>query len=111
MKTIEYLFYLSAIEGDRLRVKIYKEKNEILEFVVQYEAEISERWYAVIRYDTRHGFAHRDHLHADGSVEKEPVLWENYNLALTYATQDLKQNWQKYRRGFEEEVYGPKGDN
>ncbi len=88
----------------RLRVKVYREKNKILEFLVQYEANIHGEWYPIIRYDTSHGFAHRDLLHADGSVEKEPLLWQNYNLALTYTTLDLKQNWQKYRQNYEEEI-------
>jgi len=105
MKTIEYLYYLSPAEQDRLRVNIYKEKNEILQFVIQYEAEFSGRWHPVIRYDTRHGFAHRDRLHPDGSTEKEPLPWESYNLALIYAAQDLKYHWQKYRQQYEEEIY------
>lgn len=108
MKTIEYLFYLSSENSDRLRVEAYREKNEILQFVVQYEAQIRKSWYAIIRYDSRHGFAHRDLLHPDGSVDKEPLAWEDYNLSLTYATEDLKHNWRKYRHRFEEELYGTK---
>ena len=108
MRKIEYIFYLSPQRTDRLRVEAYKEKNEILEFVVQYEAEILNKWRPIVRYDTHHGFAHRDLLHADGSSEKEPLWWQDYNLSLTYATEDLKHNWQKYRQRFEEEIYGEK---
>ena len=105
MRLIEYIFYLSAAEKeDRLRVEIYKDKNRIMEFVVQYEAKIQSSWHAVVRYDTRHGFAHRDLLHADGSVDKELLGWEDYNLSLTYSMEDLKRNWQKYRQKFEEEL-------
>ncbi len=108
MKKIEYTFYLSPQQTDRLRVVAYKEKNKILEFIVQYEAKISHKWYPLVRYDTRHGFAHRDLVHGNGSSEKEPFLWQDYNLSLTYATEDLKHNWQKYRQRFEEELYGTK---
>lgn len=108
MKTIEYLFYLSPERTDRLRVMAYKEKNKILEFVVQYEIEILHKWHPVVRYDTRHGFAHRDILHADGSSEKEPLWGQDYNLNLTHATEDLKHNWQRYRQKFEEEFYEKK---
>ncbi len=104
MKRIAYLFYLSDEKNDRLRAEAYKEKSRILQFVVQYEARIQENWYAIIRYDTRHGFAHRDLMHPDGSADKEPLSWEDYNLNLTYATEDLKHNWQKYRQRFEEEL-------
>ncbi len=108
MKTIEYIFYLSSTYEDRLRVQAYKEKNEILEFVVQYEANIRNRWHPVIRYDTSHGFAHRDLIRPDGSMQKQPLFFENYNMALTYATEELKQNWQKYRQRFEEEIDEPR---
>jgi len=40
MQEIEYVIYLSAESTDRLRVRAQKEKAEILEFVVQYEAMI-----------------------------------------------------------------------
>lgn len=108
MKTIEYLFYLSALQKDRLRVWASREKNEIVEFAVQYEAEIGTSWYPIVRYDTSHGFAHRDLIHLDGSTDKQPLLFESYNLALTYATQELKQNWQRYRHNFEEEINASK---
>ncbi len=108
MKEMEYLFYLSTSRTDRLRVNAYKEKAKILQFVVQYEGQILNKWHPIIRYDTRHGFAHRDLLHPDGSSEKEPLGWEDYNLCFTYATEDLKRNWQKYRQKFEKELYGTK---
>lgn len=104
MKHIEYIFYLSKEQHDRLRVKFYKDKSVILEFLVQYEGNIRGVWQAIVRYDTRHGFAHRDLIHPDGRTEKEPLWWQDYNLALTYVTEDLKQNWQKYRHNFEEEI-------
>ena len=54
MHEIEYLFYLSAESADRLRISAQKEKGEILEFVVQYEALISGEWRSSgkIRYST-----------------------------------------------------------
>jgi len=43
-------------------------------------------------------------LHPDGTIDKEPLGWNDYNLSLTYSTEDLKHNWQKYRHKFEEEI-------
>lgn len=106
MKVIEYLFYLTSCEKDRLRVKAYKHKNKILGFVVQYEAKIQNKWEVIVRYDTSHGFAHKDIIHADGKIDKEPFIWQDYNVALTYATEDLKRNWEKYRNNYEKEVKG-----
>jgi len=101
MQEIEYLIYLTAESTDRLRVYAQKESGEILEFVVQYEALISEKWQPIIRYDTAHGFAHKDIIRSDGKTIKQPLFFETFNLAFTYATIDLKANWKKYRETFE----------
>jgi hypothetical protein len=104
MQEIEYLFYLTAEATDRLRVTARKDKGEILEFVVQYEALVSEEWRPVVRYDTAHGFAHKDVIRANGEVVKQPLYFETYNLALTYATLDLKMNWRQYKESLEKEL-------
>ena len=101
MQEIEYLIYLTAESTDRLRAHAQKEKGIILEFVVQYEALISEQWQPIVRYDTAHGFAHKDVMKADGKTIKQPLFFETYNLAFTYATIDLKVNWKKYRDDFD----------
>ena len=75
MHEIEYLFYLDPEETDRLRVIARKEKGEILGFVAQYEALISGEWRPVVRYDTAHGFAHRDVIRANGEVVKQPLFF------------------------------------
>ncbi|MCF6149868.1 MAG: hypothetical protein E3K37_14540 [Candidatus Kuenenia sp.] len=100
MQEIDYIIYLTAESIDRLRVCAQKEKGIILEFVVQYEALISEQWQPIVRYDTAHGFAHKDVMKADGKTIKQPLFFETYNLAFTFATIDLKVNWKKYREDF-----------
>lgn len=104
MQEIEYLIYLTAEATDRLRVYAQKEKGEILEFVIQYETMISGVWQPVVRYDTAHGFAHKDMLRPNGKSIKQPLFFETYNLALTFATLDLKANWKQYRDNFEKEI-------
>jgi hypothetical protein len=104
MHEIEYLVYLAPEETDRLRVIIRKDKGEILEFVVQYETAILEEWRPVVRYDTAHGFAHRDVIRANGEVVKQPLFFETYNLAVTFATLDLKMNWRQYKESLEKEL-------
>lgn len=100
MQEIEYIIYLTAESTDRLRVIAQKEKGIILEFVVQYEAMILDEWQPLVRYDTAHGFAHKDIIKADGEIIKQPLFFETYNLAFTYATIDLKVNWKKYLERF-----------
>jgi len=42
-------------------------------------------------------------LHPDGTVDKQPVCFESYDLAFTYATLDLKRFWKEYREKHEKE--------
>ena len=72
---IEFLFPLSGELEDRLRVLALKQKGEILKFVVQYEAHIENHWQPIIRYDTSHGFAHKDIIHYNGDQEKQPLYF------------------------------------
>jgi len=92
---------LTAESTDRLRVYAQKEKGLILEFVVQYEALMSAQWQPIVRYDTAHGFAHKDVMKVDGKTTKQPLFFETYNLAFTSATIDLKINWKKYKEDFD----------
>ena len=106
MRTIEYVYVFSPDGMDRLRVRAQRVGAEVIAFVVQYEAHLAGTWHPVVRFDTAHGFAHRDLMHPDGRVDKEPLLWETYNVALTWATQDLKAHWAQYRRRYEGELHG-----
>jgi len=94
---------LATEASDRLRVTARKDKGEILEFVVQYETVVLGEWRPVVRYDTAHGFAHKDIIKANGEVVKQPLFFETYNMAFTYATLDLKMNWRQYKDNLEKE--------
>ena len=56
----------------------------------------------MVRYDTAHGFAHRDLLNMYGEVRKTPLFNQDYNDALAFAENDLKTNWLSYKRDFTE---------
>ncbi|NHZ72671.1 MAG: hypothetical protein GWP17_06280 [Aquificales bacterium] len=62
---------------------------------------IDLKWTAVIRYATAHNFAHCDKLHPYQATEKTVMATQNYNEALTFALDDLQDNWQHYRRRYE----------
>ena len=104
MNEIEYVFPLSVELEDRLRVRATKARGKVVSFVVQYEAFIRGQWKAVVRYDTAHRFAHKDILHPDGSVQKQPLDFPSLNLAFTFAVQDLRNLWKWYRYGYEKEL-------
>ena len=97
--------FVTAYAPDcRKRHRHNRYKNEIVEFVVQLEVLIKGRWYPVIRYDTAHGFAHCDNIHYSGKVEKVTMPTLDYKEALTYADEDLNENWQTYRDRYLKEV-------
>ncbi|MBI3621659.1 MAG: hypothetical protein HY208_05665 [Nitrospirae bacterium] len=104
MKELGFLYFLSTEREDRLRVEAVKEHGAITSFTVQYEALLRGDWQPIVRYDTAHGFAHKDLLHPDGTGEKQPLYLPDYNMAFTYAIQDLKAAWRWYRMGYEEEM-------
>lgn len=97
----EYIIRIGI--NDRYRHLHIKEKGKILYFRVQYETRIEGKWHAVVRYDTAHGFAHRDLLSIKGKVRKTPLFNQNFNDALIFAESDLKNNWQYYKTRFLEE--------
>jgi len=71
---------------------------------VQYELKIKDEWYQVVRYDTAHGFAHKDIVPYKRDTQKETLPFNDYNLALTFAEKDLRDNWQKYREQYLKET-------
>ena len=81
MKRKEYIYLLS--DRDRKRHVHTRMGKTITDFVVQYEILIDDKWYPVVRYDTSHGYAHKDRIYPDGSMEKVTLGIYSYNAALT----------------------------
>jgi|LGVD01.1.fsa_nt_gb hypothetical protein len=95
MKRKEYIYLLS--DTDRKRHVHTRIDKTITDFVVQYETLINDKWCPVIRYDTAHGYAHKDLIHPNGSKEKVILGIYSYNEALTLADMDINQNWEIYK--------------
>lgn len=75
------------------------ERGEVQNFTVQYEAVIDGDWCPVVR-DGWHDQPHRDTLDREGHVQHKDWLQMPYGAALTYALDDLRQKWWRYRRDF-----------
>jgi len=97
-------FVILYPENCRKRHYHIRIKNKIAEFKVQLEVFVKNKWRPIVRYDTAHGFAHRDIIHFDGTVDKTPLFVNNYNDALNFADADIKINWQLYMKRFLEEA-------
>jgi hypothetical protein len=102
-KEVEYVIRIGF--SDRYRHLHISARGKIMFFRVQYETKINNVWYPVARYDTAHGFVHRDLLDIKGRVVKTPLFNQDYNDALTFAESDLKNNWEYYKKRFLEEKY------
>ena len=71
-------------------------------FVVNYVADIEGKSYSVVRFDTAHGFPHKDICRPDGTVEHKERLPGGDLLALADAAiDDIKSRWEEYRARFE----------
>jgi hypothetical protein len=101
MRTVEFRRMLD--EGNALRVRFDIESGEVLLFVVQLECKFEgDIWTPIVRYDTAHGFAHRDRMHPRQTTEKTEMRVRDFNEGLTVAMFDLVNNWSDYRRSYEE---------
>jgi hypothetical protein len=83
MQTVEYEHNLGP--GGIVRARFEKEAGRIHSFVYQLECLLSEEWHVVVRYDSAHGFAHRDILRPGRETAKEPINISDFNEALTFA--------------------------
>jgi len=77
------------VELNRRHLRV---KTKLVQFTVQLEIFFNNKWYPVVRYDTAHGFAHKDLIHKDGKIDKTPIFYLDYNDALTFAEFDLITN-------------------
>ena len=93
--------YVRLLDGEnRIRVKFETERGKVRKFIIQYELMAVNEWMPVVRYDTSHGFAHRDILMPDGSQKKESFDLGDFGSTFTFAQEDLLQNWMSYRENY-----------
>ncbi len=102
MRTVEFRRLLDY--DNALRVIFESEHGQILRFVVQLECLVADdsEWIAVVRYDTAHGYAHRDIMHPHKKEEKTKMSVKDYNEAFTIAMDDVVEKRYDYRRRYEE---------
>lgn len=83
-----FLFSTSLI---RVRVRYAKDRGHIFWFVVQLEILWNDDWTPISRYDTSHGFVHRDDLQPNGEqVKTLPMLFPNNEDALNFGIRDFR---------------------
>jgi len=75
------------------------EAGKITNFSVQLEVHTGGTWREVVRYDCAHGYAHKDCYNIEGKRRKINVFM-NFEEALTFADDDINENWKIYRQKF-----------
>lgn len=92
--------YLIPYSLDAQKLHYHKtERGRIIEFVVQLEVLVAGKWSTVLRYDCAHDFAHCDRYNLKG-VQKKEDLQMSYKDALTFADDNIDDNWEVYREKF-----------
>jgi hypothetical protein len=94
LRRVEFRRFLD--EHNALRVRFEVDRGQVVYFIAQIEAQFSEEWTPVMRYDTAHGYAHCDVLHPRETPVKIRLPHASYNEALSWSLQDLQTNWRKY---------------
>ena len=100
MRTVEFMRRLDP--DTFLRVRFDIERGRVRGFVVQLECQFVDEYHPVVRYDTAHGFAHRDLLHPSGQTDKADIYEADLNQALNFAIADITAHWHDYRRRYEQ---------
>ena len=100
----EYVVYLNDIRQDQYRHFHRTERGQVIIFRIQYEAYIDDTWQAIVRYDTAHGFPHKDILHPDETENKKTFPGYSNTEVLTFGQTDIRRNWKHYRRNYEREM-------
>jgi len=93
----EYLILLDA--GVRKRHYHFTEAGKVIKFVVQLEVNFEGSWTPVVRYDCSHDYAHKDYYNTKGKGKKINLLMD-YENALTFADDDINENWKIYKERF-----------
>ena len=93
-----YIFMLT--ERDRKRHEHVIEKGKVVGFMVQYETLFEGRWVPIVRYDTSHGYAHKDLINPDGTQEKILMGMGDFAEALAMAYMDINENWERYKERY-----------
>ena len=95
---------LGESDSDRYRLYCLTERGQVTIFRVQYEAFIEGKWRPIVRYDTAHGFPHRDLLHYNRPPEKTKYPGRSNAEVLALGQEDIKRNWHIYRTQYEKEM-------
>lgn len=97
-------FTIQLTEADLIWVGFDRADNEVIQFSVQYMAYLGDEWHAIVRFDTAHGYAHMDISHPNGTQDKRILNKQDYSVALNWAINQVRSQWEFYRERYEREM-------
>jgi hypothetical protein len=85
-----------------VRVHLWISGGQVTDFMVQYETTLAGKLAPVVRYDTAHGYAHRDVLDRQGRTISKTPLGQHTSLndAFQDAMQDVRRHWRYYQQHY-----------
>ena len=82
-------------------MRLQIERGQVQRYTVQYETLVEEKFHPVVRYDSAHGYPHRDLLDWNGDiVDKSWLAPVDYGTAATEAIVAIDQDWRQLREEF-----------
>lgn len=93
MRARSRIYQNALSETDRMTVRFVTDGRDVLEFAVQYDAFIEDKWHQIVRYDNAHGTAHRHVYYPDGTAKRFVMGETDNNGALTEAQDYVKENF------------------
>jgi len=95
----EWTVILSDV--DRIKVRVVKNGNLIIEFSAQYETLILGHWRKITRYDNSHGSVPHRHVYSPNRYEYLQIMTvRNNNEAFTEALTIIKKNFMKVKENY-----------
>jgi hypothetical protein len=103
MKIAEKLELLS--ETDNIYIRIVTDHGMITDFVIAQVSEFGEEKCQVVRYDTAHGYAHKDCLYLSEKV-KELLPDRPFDELFEMCVREVKSEWKNYRSQYMRNRWG-----
>lgn len=104
---MEREYFLEITDGVIVFAQFKTDEGEVKEFVVKLICEFGGQWNEVLRYDSGHGYPHKDILDTSGKVVRK--VWYDFldnSQALTMAITDIKDNYEFYRERYKKWLKG-----
>lgn len=101
-ETFDLEFFRQLKSGGVIRVRLNLDHGRVVDFTLQLEIFVDDRWRPVVRYDSAHGRPHRDLLDWKGHVIDKHWLASTMTNkeAVRFAERELSNNASTYISAF-----------